>query len=600
MILFQRKIQNFLILSSIFIFLIVNFIISETNGMSVTDHHATLGQFPYMIYLTILKSENNSFACGGSVLTKNYGLTAAHCLTFEKDNQTELAESAHAFMGIVDLEGPEEMDIYRLVSEMIVHEKYQLLGDADFAFNDIALIKFEYPIEFCDRVQPITLPRADKHFTRLAVIEMGWGMTASGLTSDDLLFATSRVIDNRKCQRKYLRSQRIEYDITDKMLCVVNTKDSPRGGACFGDSGGPLVLKNTTTIVGIASWAEVNEFNCTKIYPDVFTRVTKYLDWIEEKVGISINGENWPIYGTNMTNTCNVTLPIEDDLEEVISMLTKNYGLTAAHCLTFEKDNQTELAESAHAFMGIVDLQGPEDMEMYRRVSEMIIHEKYQIFGDADYTFNDIALIKFEYPIEFCDRVQPITLPRGDKDFTHHAVIGMGWGMTASGFTSTDLLFATSRVIDNRKCQRKYLRSQRIEYDITDKMLCVVNTKDSPRGGACMGDSGGPLVLKNTTTIVGIASWTELNEFNCTKIYPDVFTRVTEYLDWIEEKVGISINSENWPKYGTNLTNICNVTLPIEDDLEEVISSTTETISKTKQNVNVISINNLILSENVA
>lgn len=56
------------------------------------------------------------------------------------------------------------------------------------------------------------------------------------------------------------------------------------------------------------------------------------------------------------------------------------------------------------------------------------------------------------------------------------------------------------------------------------------------------GDSGGPLVHKDKTghiRQVGIVSFGKV--FGCELGYPGVFTRVTEYLDWIEKNAGIKI-----------------------------------------------------------
>lgn len=252
--------------------------------------------------------------------------------------------------------------------------------------------------------------------------------------------------------------------------------------------------------------------------------------------------------------------------------------------------------------MGVVDLLGPEENEIYRKVSEMIVHEHYQIFGDQDFTFHDIGLIRFDSPIEFCDRLQPITLPKyPNRTYVGRIVTGMGWGMTSSGYTSTDLLYTNSRVISNIKCQKKYNRSTRISYDVTEGMLCVTPTKDSPRGGACMGDSGGPIVLRNTTIIVGIASWTELHD-NCTKPFPDAFTRVTQYLDWIQTKVG---EHEEWFPFGTNTTNVCPREIVVEDE-EEVtevqMEGATEPSSKSETDENnnriaVLNTNTLIVAK---
>ena len=68
-------------------------------------------------------------------------------------------------------------------------------------------------------------------------------------------------------------------DITDAMVCA-----GPLGGgkdSCQGDSGGPLVIKdnaNTAIIYGIVSWG----IGCAlPSYPGVYTRVTKFVDWIK-------------------------------------------------------------------------------------------------------------------------------------------------------------------------------------------------------------------------------------------------------------------------------------------------------------------------------
>lgn len=232
--------------------------------------------------------------------------------------------------------------------------------------------------------------------------------------------------------------------------------------------------------------------------------------------------------------------------------------------------------------MGVVDLLGPEEYEIYRKVTEMIIHENYQIFGDQDYTFHDIGLIRFESPLEFCDRVQPVTLPKPPyRTYIGRIVTGMGWGMTAAGQTSTDLLHSNSRGISNHKCQRKYLRSKRIQYDITEGMLCVTPTGDAPRGGVCLGDSGGPLVVRNTSIIVGIASWAEVHD-NCTKPFPDVFARVTTYIDWIKSKVG---PDEEWHVYGTNITNPCPLTPILEEEEFETEAPADTLFNETREEI---------------
>ncbi|RZC40994.1 Trypsin domain containing protein, partial [Asbolus verrucosus] len=48
---------------------------------------------------------------------------------------------------------------------------------------------------------------------------------------------------------------------------------------CHGDSGGPLIFNGT--LVGIVSYGVQP---CANGYPDVYTRVSYYIDWINENV----------------------------------------------------------------------------------------------------------------------------------------------------------------------------------------------------------------------------------------------------------------------------------------------------------------------------
>jgi secreted trypsin-like serine protease len=52
----------------------------------------------------------------------------------------------------------------------------------------------------------------------------------------------------------------------------------------LGDSGGPLLVVNSgdnkNYLVGLTSFG----FGCGTSFPSIYTRVSSYIDWIEEKV----------------------------------------------------------------------------------------------------------------------------------------------------------------------------------------------------------------------------------------------------------------------------------------------------------------------------
>ena len=72
-------------------------------------------------------------------------------------------------------------------------------------------------------------------------------------------------------------------------------------------------------------------------------------------------------------------------------------------------------------------------------------------------------------------------------------------------------------------------------YEVSDNMLCAV-PPDRVWRGTCSGDSGGPLVVEAPNEdgyiLVGISSWVRI----CgDPQYYSVFTRVSQYTDWIEQ-----------------------------------------------------------------
>ena len=68
------------------------------------------------------------------------------------------------------------------------------------------------------------------------------------------------------------------------MICA--DAEEPGKSTCFGDSGGPLAVKGEDgkySLIGIVSFGDVDEEGtCSTVgWPNVFTRVTAFIQWIE-------------------------------------------------------------------------------------------------------------------------------------------------------------------------------------------------------------------------------------------------------------------------------------------------------------------------------
>lgn len=67
--------------------------------------------------------------------------------------------------------------------------------------------------------------------------------------------------------------------VTDNMICARGFNGA---SACDGDEGGPLVARNV--LIGITSWRNVNALCGHPEYPEVYTKVSKFVRWIKENI----------------------------------------------------------------------------------------------------------------------------------------------------------------------------------------------------------------------------------------------------------------------------------------------------------------------------
>ncbi|KAG7278642.1 hypothetical protein CRUP_031937 [Coryphaenoides rupestris] len=200
---------------------------------------------------------NNFHFCGATLISRQWLITAAHCWRPIHLFKVVLGEH-HLWR----TEGAEQ--IFN-VSKFISHHRF---NPVTFD-NDIMLLKLDRQVELNDKVRPVTMP------TRTTP-QLGQGTTCSvsgwGLTQVYKPFLSSvlRVVDVDyipSCQYYYF------FRITNNMICAgsrLGGKDS-----CQGDSGGPLICNNK--FEGIVSWG----IGCANpYYPGVYTKVRKYLYWI--------------------------------------------------------------------------------------------------------------------------------------------------------------------------------------------------------------------------------------------------------------------------------------------------------------------------------
>ena len=248
-----------------------------TEGRSVPrivgGHAASIGDWPWQVQLQAVRPDGETLpVCGGSIISRRWVLTAAHCLFYRGDFLPDEGWKFRVVYGEDRPEGRRGIAADRLIP----HENYH----DDGTDHDIALIRLAENVSGSHRVQ-LSSAKLDEVFARpgLCATVTGWGMVEErSNASETLRSADVPLIRNRDCNAAY------PGEVTERQVCA----GYEQGGvdSCQGDSGGPLVVQHGNSgrhvQVGVVSWGR----GCARAgNPGVYTRVSQYIDWIQSHTG---------------------------------------------------------------------------------------------------------------------------------------------------------------------------------------------------------------------------------------------------------------------------------------------------------------------------
>lgn len=228
--------------------------------------------WPYAAAITT--PSGNQF-CGGTVISSDAVLTAAHCAV-DEFGQPANPSSIRVVTGRPDL--TEEGDGQELeVSDVFVHRQYL----RKFR-HDVAVVRLSDPTTATPAV--LATEEEDEAATEVGdeLRVAGWGSTkrAGGAGSDVLLEVPTFVAKAKKCERSFTFFQ------AGEEICTLGEPmGENRTSSCYGDSGGPLIADTLVgaRLVGAVSYGGIR---CGVRDPTVYASVAANLGFISDKADL--------------------------------------------------------------------------------------------------------------------------------------------------------------------------------------------------------------------------------------------------------------------------------------------------------------------------
>ena len=236
---------------------------SSNNNLRIVGGQETK-PFARGYQISLQDSSGNHF-CGGSIISKDTVLTAAHCVEGEDPNAPKIQIKA----GVHDLTKSQGQTV--AVAKIYANAEYPGLS------KDVAVLKLKGNIT--DKKAKI-IKLADQSFFKANIkagtllTVSGWGtLTQGGQSPDKLMEVAVPYVTNAVCNA----SEAYNGQVQATELCAgfkTGGKDS-----CQGDSGGPLVYRKgkENFLVGVVSWGDgcavANKYG-------VYGSVPALKDWI--------------------------------------------------------------------------------------------------------------------------------------------------------------------------------------------------------------------------------------------------------------------------------------------------------------------------------
>ncbi|XP_058457823.1 serine protease snake-like [Malaya genurostris] len=252
---------------------------SQTVDVIVGGEEALEGEFPHHALIgwpaEAQRDEEYEFLCGGSLISEQFVVTAAHCGADSARGRPVVVR-----LGEYDLENELDHQVDFDIAQIVRHPKYR----GRTAYHDIALVQLKRKVKFSAFIRPACLWTSNS-LNYTTAIASGFGQLGFLMkTARKLNKVSLQLFDSNVCEKSFPRIRKLQNGIIDSQMCVgsFDGRDT-----CKGDSGGPLQVKTEQQgclfhLIGIVSWGQDACGYGQSLA--IYTKIASYVSWIEQIV----------------------------------------------------------------------------------------------------------------------------------------------------------------------------------------------------------------------------------------------------------------------------------------------------------------------------
>ena len=194
------------------------------------------GKDVFMAYVLAEVAPGLFSVCSGSLVSRGYVLTAAHCVDDLLGDVVPASDFTWV-IGKTDITAATSSNIFT-VAAVSQHPDY----NPDTFDNDVAMLQLaqRVPKKLGHRIRRVGPNQNRYNKTGQKARVAGWGATADGGFSSDQLMQTSvSIVSDADCSAAYG-----DFYNPELMICAA----APGHDACSGDSGGPLFVRDVVRV----------------------------------------------------------------------------------------------------------------------------------------------------------------------------------------------------------------------------------------------------------------------------------------------------------------------------------------------------------------